>query len=63
MEESYFKISFAKVLELVLNEERQKIKSFYMGVLGKPTADQMDSYVPTDSEILKLFTHETPPAS
>lgn len=56
MEEQYFKISYAKVMELVLQEERERIRRFYSDVLGKPTADQMDNYVPQPSEILKLFT-------
>jgi len=58
MEEQYFKISFAKVMELVLQEERQKIRNHFMNILGKATSDQMDSYVVTDSEILKLFAPE-----
>ena len=58
MEEQYFKISFAKVMELVLQEERQKIRNHFMNILGKATADQMDSYPVTESEILKIFTAE-----
>jgi len=56
MEEDYFKISFAKVMELVIKEERDKIRNYYLETLGKPTADYMDQYVPTESEILKLFS-------
>lgn len=58
MEEQYFKISYAKVMELVLQEEREKIRKFYLDLLGKATSDQMDNYVPQPSEILKLFTQE-----
>jgi len=54
-EEQYYKISVPKVVELVLQEERDKIRKFYMDKLGKATADQMDSYLPTESNILKLF--------
>jgi len=57
MEEDYFRISFAKVMELVIKEERDKIRNYYLEALGKPTADCMDQYVPTESEILKLFSH------
>ena len=56
MEEQMLQISFAKVMELVLQEERQKIRNHFLKILGAATADQMDSYVPTDSEVLKLFT-------
>lgn len=56
MEEKYMQISFEKVMELILNEERAKIRKFYMDTLGKPTADMMDSYKPTDSETMKLFS-------
>ena len=56
MEDKYFEISFSKVMELVLNEERQKIRNHFMKILGSATAEQMDSYVPTESEVLKLFT-------
>jgi len=50
------KISFTKVIDLVLNEERMKIRKFYYDTLGKATADIMDSYVCTESEIMKLLT-------
>ena len=56
MEEEYMKISFNKVIELILQEERQKIRTFYLNKLGKQTADMMDSYTPTESETLKLFS-------
>lgn len=56
MEDQFFKISFAKVMELVLQEERQKIRNHFLNILGKSTADQMDSYEITESNILKLFT-------
>lgn len=55
MEEIEVKISLTKVLELALAEERNKIRKFYLDTLGKPTADIMDTYVPTESEILKLI--------
>lgn len=50
------KIPMSKVIEIVLNEERQKIRKFFLDKLGKPTADMMDAYIPTDSEVLKLFS-------
>ncbi len=56
MEDQFFQISFAKVMELVLQEERQKIRNHFLKVLGAATADQMDSYEVTESEVLKLFT-------
>lgn len=56
MEDEYFKISFNKVLEMALNEERAKIRRFYKDKLGDPQADLMDVYPVTESEILKLFT-------
>lgn len=56
MEDQFFQISFSKVMELVLQEERQKIRNHFMKILGQATADQMDSYEPTESEVLKLFT-------
>lgn len=55
MEELFLKISVTKVLEMALIEEREKIRKYYMEVLGKPTADFMDAYVPTESSILKMF--------
>ncbi len=55
MEEEYMRIPVMKVIELALNEERQKIRRFYLDTLGKATADVMDTYKPTDSDILKLF--------
>lgn len=55
MEEIEVKISLSKILELALVEERNKIRKFYLDTLGKPTADIMDTYVATESEILKLI--------
>jgi len=56
MEEGmYVKVSFDKILELALQEERMKIKKHYLDVLGKPTADIMDTYVCTESEVMKLI--------
>jgi len=43
-------------MEMVLQEERMKIKKFYSDTLGKATADYMDTYVPTESEVLAMFT-------
>lgn len=57
MEEPVYSIPVSKVMELVLMEERQKIRSHFQKILGDATASQMDSYVPSDSEVLKLFTH------
>ena len=56
MEENFFKISMTKVLDLLLSEERLKIRKYYLDTLGKATSDLMDSYVPTESETMKLFT-------
>lgn len=56
MEDMVFKVSFDKVMRLILDEERAKIRKHYMATFGQATADGMDSYVPTESEVLKLFT-------
>ena len=56
MEDQFFTISFSKVMELVLQEERQKIRNHFLKVLGEATASQMNDYEPTESEVLKLFT-------
>ena len=56
MEENFFKISMTKVLDLLLSEERLKIRKYYLDTLGKATSDLMDSSVPTESETMKLFT-------
>jgi len=58
MEEQFFQISFIKVMELVLNEERQKIRKFIKEKLGDTTADFMDVYPITESEVLKLLKKE-----
>jgi len=50
-----YSIPVSKVLQLVLNEERQKIRKFLLDTYGKVTADCMDMYVPTTSGILELF--------
>jgi hypothetical protein len=55
MEEEYMKISFSKVVEMVRREERESIRKFYLDKLGKATSDQLDSYIPAESEIMKLF--------
>ena len=55
MEELMYTIPVSKVLELTLNEERQKIRRHFLDTLGKATADVMDSYVVTESETLKSF--------
>lgn len=55
MEDQYFQIPVKKVIELVLTEERAKIRKHYLDALGKPTADVMDSYIPTESDVLKMF--------
>lgn len=55
MEETYFKISASKVIELAIEEERQKIRKFFLDTLGKATADQLDSYVPTESSIINML--------
>ena len=56
MEDITLHISLTKVIEMVLQEERMKIKKFYATQLGQPTADYMDQYVPTESEVLAMFT-------
>ena len=56
MDEEYMKISFSKVVEMVRKEEREAIRKFFLDILGKATSDQLDSYVPADSEIMKLLT-------
>lgn len=55
MEELMYNIPASKVMDLVLNEERQKIRNFLLATYGKTTADCMDTYVPTESEIMRLF--------
>ena len=55
MEELMYTIPASKVMDLVLNEERQKIRNFLLGSYGKTTADCMDTYVPTESEVMRLF--------
>lgn len=55
MEDEYMKISFSKVVEMVRREEREAIRKFYLDKLGKATSDLLDSYIPTDSEIMKLL--------
>ena len=57
MEEPMYSIPASKVMELVLIEERQKIRNHFTKVLGEATASQMDSYIPSESEVLKLFSH------
>lgn len=56
MDEEYMKISFSKVIEMVRKEERDNIRKFFLDKLGKATADQMDSYIPSESEIMKLLS-------
>lgn len=48
-------VPVSKIIELVLQEERAKIKAYYTTTLGKSYGDTMDTYVPTESEIFKLF--------
>ena len=55
MEELMYNIPASKVMDLVLNEERQKIRNFLLATYGKTTSDCMDTYVPTESEIMRLF--------
>ena len=56
MEMEYVKIPLIKIIELVIVEERHKIRKHYLDSLGKPTADVMDSYIIEDCEILKSFS-------
>jgi len=56
MEDEYLKIPMTKVIDMILSEERAKIRRFYKDKLGDSTADLMDVYPVTESEILKLFT-------
>lgn len=50
-----FKVSLKKVMDLVLAEERAKVRNFYATTVSQATGDLMDGYTPTDSEILKMF--------
>ena len=56
MEDEYLKIPMTKVIDMILGEERQKIRRFFKDKLGDATSDLMDVYPVTESEILKLFT-------
>ena len=56
MEDEYLKIPMTKVIDMILAEERAKIRRFYKDKVGDSTADLMDVYPVTESEILKLFT-------
>jgi septum formation topological specificity factor MinE len=58
MTEDYVKIPLVKVIELILMEERNKIRKHYLETLGKPTSDVMDTYVIEDCEILKILKCE-----
>jgi len=55
MVDGYVKICVIDLVELILKEERQKIKKFYLESSGKSAADLMDSYVAEDSEIIKIL--------
>lgn len=56
MDEITLHVPLTKVMDLVLQEERMKIKKFYAQTLNQQTADYLDQYVPTESEVLKMFT-------
>lgn len=58
MDEVMFKVPLKKVLDLILSEERAKIKNFYASAVGQSAADMLNNYVPTESEVLKMFTIE-----
>lgn len=51
----YIKIPLIKVIDLILAEERAKIRKHYNDVLGKATADHMDSYLIVDCELMKII--------
>jgi len=53
--EPVYSIPVSKVMEIVLNEERQKIRKYLYDVYGEVTAKCLDTYPITESEILKLF--------
>jgi len=55
MEEPMYSIPVSKVIELVLLEERQNIRKYFVKILGEATAAQLDTYVPVESELLKIF--------
>lgn len=55
MEDGYVKICIYDFIDLILKEERSKVREFYMGTLGKATADVMDSYTPVESSMMKLI--------
>jgi hypothetical protein len=56
MEDEYLKIPLDKVIGMILEEERQKIRRFYKETGSQAMADLMDVYPVTESELLKLFT-------
>ena len=45
-------------MDLVLMEERARIKAFYATTLNQATADLLDTYTPAESEVLKMFVIE-----
>ena len=54
-QEPVYSIPVSKVIELILNEERQKIRKYLYDTYGEVTAKCLDTYPLTESEILKLF--------
>lgn len=54
-EEAYVKIPLSKFIELILAEEREKIREHYHATLGKSAADHMDTYVVVDCELFKII--------
>lgn len=55
IQEPVYSIPVSKVMELVLNDERMKIRKYLYDSFGEVTAKCLDTYPITDSEILKLF--------
>jgi len=54
-QEPVYSIPVSKVMEIVLTEERTKIRKYLYDSYGETTAKCLDTYPITESEILKLF--------
>lgn len=56
MEEITLHLPLNKVIELVRQEDFKKIQKWLALNLNQATADMLDQYVHTDSEVLGMFT-------
>lgn len=56
MDEITLHVPLSKVIELVRQEDLNKIKKFYAQNLNQATADMLDQYVPGESTVLGMFT-------